>query len=1178
VLARARARGVPGARLPVSHAFHSPLVAGAAPVLRACLEREELRPLERRVLSTVTGAELPRDEDLRALLVRQVTAPVLFADALAAAAAEVDLFVETGPGTVLTRLASEQAGVPVLPLDAGGPRLRPLLVAAGAAFALGAPIRPMALFEDRLTRPCPAGWRPRFLENPCEQAPAGPAPAAARAPAPRAGARVPEAVADPSGDPLALVRELVARRVELPVAAVGEGLRLLDDLHLNSIAVGELVAAAARLLGVAPPAAPQDYAHATVAEIATALREARESGARGTEAPAAPPGVDTWTRAFAVEEVERPLPHVPARTGSGRWTVLAPAGHALAEELRRQAGPPAVIVCLPPAPDERHLALLLDGARRAAALPDEPRLVLVQHGGGAASWARTFHQEHANATTVVLDLPEGDPRAAERVRAELEAAAGWVEARYDERGARLEPVLRLVPDDGARGPLPIGATDVLLVTGGGKGIAAESALALGRASGARVVLLGRSDPARDPGLAAAFERLTKLGLAHRYARADLTDADAVRAAVRAVEAEWGPVTAVLHGAGTNEPRLLEQLDEAAVRRTLAPKVGGLEHVLAAVDPARLRLLVAFGSVIARTGMRGEADYALANEWLTRAVERFAERHPACRALSVEWSVWSGVGMAERLGRVDALLAQGITPITADAGVALLLDLLRRPLARASVVATGRLGNPPTLRLETPELPVLRFLERVRVHVPGVELVAEARLSEAQDPYVADHVYRSSALFPAVLGLEAMAQAASALAGRRDPPVLDRVVLARPVTVPRGGARVVRLAALVRGPGAVEVTLRSEETGFQAEHFGAIARWVAAGPPPAPAAAAPPGPAERVALDPRRDLYGGLFFQGARFQRVVGYRLLRARECVAEVAVAPPAPWFGDYLPQTLLLGDPAVRDAALHSVQSSIPQAVVLPVAVGRIVRSGAPSGGTVLAQARERSGDGKSFVYDLRVTDPDGRELERWEGLELRAMERSALPGAWPPALLGPYVERRLDELVPGHGLSVVVERNGARSDAALGRALGGEGAVLRRPDGKPEAADGRAVSAAHGDGLTLAVSGRAPLSCDLEPVSARASGTWRDLLGAARFELSRLIADEAREAPDAAATRVWTAAECLKKAGLGVDTPLGLESREPDGWVLLRAGGVRVATLVASAGTIENRLAFAVLVPPRA
>ena len=245
------------------------------------------------------------------------------------------------------------------------------------------------------------------------------------------------------------------------------------------------------------------------------------------------------------------------------------------------------------------------------------------------------------------------------------------------------------------------------------------------------------------------------------------------------EHQLGPVTALLHGAGTNTPQLIAALDEEAIQRTLAPKVRGLRNVLAAVDPNRLRLLVTFGSIIARAGLRGEADYALANEWLTALTEEFQARHPGCRCLALEWSVWSGVGMGERLGRVDSLILQGIMPIHPDEGVRILLERLRHPQPATALVVTGRFGEPPTLKLTQPELPLQRFLERRRAYYPGVELVVDAELSRQTDPYLDDHVVHKERLLPAVLGLEGMAQVAMALTGSKTPPSFEHVELTRP---------------------------------------------------------------------------------------------------------------------------------------------------------------------------------------------------------------------------------------------------------------------------------------------------------------------------------------------------------------------------------------------------------------
>jgi enediyne polyketide synthase len=761
----------------------------------------------------------------------------------------------------------------------------------------------------------------------------------------------------------------------------------------------------------------------------------------------------------------------------------------------------------------------------------------------------------------------------EWILAEAQAASGHVEAAYTPDGVRREPVLRLLADEAPSEAPALGPDDVLLVTGGGKGIGAEIALDQARRTGAALILLGRATPGRDAELAANLERMRAAGVRVHYAAADVTDAAATAAALAGAQAAVGPITALLHAAGANQPQPLRTLTEETFRRTAAVKVTGLQNALAAVDPCRLRLLVTFGSVIARAGMRGEADYAVANDWLRLATERYRADHPGCTCLALEWSVWSGVGMGERLGTVDALSRAGITPIPPDEGVALFDRLVRRTLPTVTVVVTGRLGAAPTVRWEKRDLPLLRFLEEPRIHYPDVELVTEATLSTETDPYLEEHRFQGELLFPAVVGLEAMAQSVFALTGQV-PRVFEAVEFSRPVVVSPGRSTAIRSVALVREPGCVEVALRSEATGYQADHFRALCRTgeaghaaaatvSAAGTEPATAGAHNlPGPDSRLALDPDADLYGGFFFQEGRFRRVKGYRLLMARECVAEVAPGPEGTaWFGQFLPGGLLLSDPGARDAALHAIQVCVPDSVVLPVRVDRIALHGRPRAGeTLLVHARERNQEGDRFLYDLAVYSEDGRLLERWDGLLLHRVRQSVQQIRWVEPLLGPYAERRAAQLLAGWGGRVAVEAGEVprrqRSDRAIQRAVGRPVPVHRRPDGKPTTASDLAVSAAHSGEVTLAVAGPAPVGCDLEAVTGRPLSVWADLLGSERLALAQLVSREAGEGLDVAATRVWAAAESQTKAGILPTAPLVLRQAHPDGWVVFGTAGAAVAT----------------------
>ncbi|HEV7784581.1 MAG TPA: polyketide synthase dehydratase domain-containing protein, partial [Thermoanaerobaculia bacterium] len=437
--------------------------------------------------------------------------------------------------------------------------------------------------------------------------------------------------------------------------------------------------------------------------------------------------------------------------------------------------------------------------------------------------------------------------------------------------------------------------------------------------------------------------------------------------------------------------------------------------------------------------------------------------------------------------------------------------------------------------------------------------------------------------------EAMAQAAMAVLGKTgtgEIPVFEDIVFQRPVAVPPGRSTTIRVAALVREPGVVEVVLRDASTGFAADHFRAVCRF--GGDPAGTNEAAPSllaafrGEA-RLAFEPASDLYGGVLFHQGRFRRVEGYRRLKATECLADISPDGSTAWFGRYLPDRLILGDPGARDAAIHGIQACIPHATLLPTGVDRVVTLGLAADVPLLLAARERSRHGDDFVYDLELVDAEGRLRERWEGLRLKAVDRITPPASWTAALLGPHVERRLQEILPGSGVRVSLAPNGhgGSRDAVFG--LLGAGESRRRPDGKPEAAGGQ-VSVSHAGSLMLAVARDARegrIGCDLEPVAARPEEVWRGLLGPDRFQLAELIARERGESRDAAATRVWAAAESLAKAGVPHGAPLTLESggsydRDGDGWLILRSGALRIGSLVAPVRELAGPAALAVLIEP--
>jgi enediyne polyketide synthase len=1214
----AAAAGLSCTKLRVSHAFHSPLVGPAADAFAAGLAGLPVGPVQRPVVSTVTGARLPADTDVPALLHRQITDPVLFAQAVELAAKDVDLFVEVGPGRVLAGLAAAITETPAVALDTDDESLAGLLRVLGAAFVVGAAGAPAALFHGRLTRPLQVGAEFRFFASPCEAAPdvvtrggdrggrAGPGPAAGTgtgaagdtggSAAAGAGGQPPAADGPAGESTLELLRRLAAERAELPPEMVRDDSRLLDDLHLSSITVGQVMNQAAQRLGLPPAQTPTNFATATLRELADALDELSQTagGADGTDAPVVA-GAALWARPFTLDLDELPVP-VPAAPGAaGPWRLHSTDHHPLAEPLRHalEAGSvgAGVLVCLPAECTEGQLELALRGAQAAAASPPGTRFVLVQHGRGAAGLAKTLQLEAPQLQTTIVHVPPvTEHTLADTLRwvvAEVAGTVGFAEAYYDEQGVRRVPTLRAMPVEPARTEQPLDPSDVLLVTGGGKGITAECALAVALDTGARLAVLGRSDPAADGELAANLRRMAEAGVTVHYARADVTDPVAVRCAVDELVGALGPVTAVLHGAGRNEPGGLTSLDMAAFRRTFAPKIDGLRAVLAAIDEGRLKLLVTFGSIIGRAGLRGEGHYATANEWLADLTTEVAQRQPQCRSLCMEWSVWSGVGMGEKLSVIETLTRDGVTPISPDQGVAIMRRLVADPDAPTVVVISGRTEGIDTVRYHLPRLPLLRFVQRPLVRYHGVELVSEVELNSGTDLYLADHFLDGNLLFPAVFGMEAMAQVAAAATGWDGVPVVEQAEFIRPIVVPPAGSTTIRVAAAVTGADTVEVAIHSEETGFAAEHFRARLRF-GAGDPPA-------GPPDQVAaglpavpLDPGADLYGDTLFQGRRFQRLQRYHRAAARHVDADVAAVDAPDWFAGYLSGELLLGDPGMRDALMHGNQVCVPDGTLLPAGIDRVHPGGArlSTVGELRYCAVERSRDGDSYIYDIVVRTTGGEVVERWEGLRLHAVRKKDGRGPWVAPLLGSYLERTLGDLL-GAAVAVAVEPHGsgepqgvaarrAVTAVTLGRAIGHPVDVRYRPDGRPETDGDWAVSAAHAPGLTLGVAGTGPIGCDVEPVVGRSAEDWRGLLGA-HAPLAELVDRETGDGIDTAATRVWAAMECLQKAGVVPVAPLTVSPANRDAWTVFASGTLRIATLATTVRGSAGPVVFAVLTEGR-
>ncbi|RVX39779.1 enediyne polyketide synthase [Nonomuraea polychroma] len=1131
VLERAARAGVTAQRLRVSHAFHTQEMKAVEHPLSEHLSRMAIRPVERRVYSTISGRLLTPAHDLRRLLTLQVTSPVHFGRAVTALAAECDLLVEVGPGQGLASMAAAQTSVPAVALGVGSASAEGLCLAGAALYAAGAISDLRPFFAERFHRPFDLDRAPEFLSNPCERA-AEPAPRSER-PSPGEADHVGEA--DRVDDVPAMVRALVADALELPSDAIADDDRLLSDLHLNSLRVAQLSLQAVTAAGRAMPIEPLIMSDVSVADLARAI-EALPAGGDGDEAAASLPGLADWHRILLPTAEPVTLPE-QAETYAWQVVGAGPLLHGLASLLPvPSAERSAMLIFLPEDPTDSDVDVMVSSVR--AAVAEGMPLTVVDHGDTASGLLATIRQEYPGQVARWIGVADcHSPGALLRVL--RSSGEETPEILLDSAGRPCVPAYRPIAHAGDHSTLPLTAADVVLVTGGGKGIGFETALALGRASAARIALLGRSRPDSDEELRANLAKLTEAGITFVYERADVTDAASTHRAIDVISRTLGTITAVVHSSGVNRPQRFADLDAAAFADHSAPKHHGLRNVIAALDRDALRVVISYGSVIGRFGLGGEAHYALANGRLREYMRILRRELPQCQVCDVDWTVWSGAGMGERFDVLDSLMRAGVVPLPSAKGTDLLLELLTVRPDTSSVVVTGRLPQ-LTCAYTAAEH---RYVQTAPFFVPGIELVAEAELSAEADPYLADHRIDGLRVLPAVCMLEAMAQSAHVLTGSRPMGIAD-ARFDRAILVPDEGTRTIRLCALVREDGDIDVAVRSDESGYAVDH--ASARILMSEPPETVKV-----PEQRLSLPSHdgRGLYGGLFFHGPLFQRLRGYQHLEATGCTAVLASGPDFP-FGPGLPTKLMLGDPARNDASIHVLQACVPQRRLLPVGCAAfIVQTTRSTDGELVLSAVEREHSGADYLYDVTLRERSGRPVLSWTGLRLRDVGPLDPAGGRPDLLLAPYLERGAAALIPDSPVRVEVTPSGA--DRASARQ------------------NGRGRS--HLDGLAMAVHGRGVVACDWEwadgdPEALRGLIAWT----AQAREIARLTGE-----PEAhVLTRLWTVRECLSKTGRTGQASLTVAGAYEQGWVLMRAGKSHVASAIVDIGGESRPAAVAVLV----
>ena len=302
-------------------------------------------------------------------------------------------------------------------------------------------------------------------------------------------------------------------------------------------------------------------------------------------------------------------------------------------------------------------------------------------------------QDHTGiAKTLVSELLYAD--AAESVEVGLDSDSRWI--------------LELESLPYPQGEIDLGPKDVVIVTGGARGVTAAAACALAEHAKPTLVLLGRSatptpepewllgieDPAAvkkaildnefggsNP-TPVQLEKIYKKYMAHReieknletmknfgadvhYYSVDVQDAGTINTILNDVRNTLGPIKGIIHGAGRlADCRIVDKSIEQ-FETVFNTKVKGLNVLLDATKKDPLKYLVLFSSVTARVGNNGQADYAMANEVLNKMAQKESIQRPDCRVVSINWGPWDGGMVCSALKR--KFETSGVDLIPVDAG-------------------------------------------------------------------------------------------------------------------------------------------------------------------------------------------------------------------------------------------------------------------------------------------------------------------------------------------------------------------------------------------------------------------------------------------------------------------------------------------------------------------------------
>ncbi|MEJ8634735.1 SDR family NAD(P)-dependent oxidoreductase [Streptomyces sp. MS2.AVA.5] len=641
----------------------------------------------------------------------------------------------------------------------------------------------------------------------------------------------------------------------------------------------------------------------------------------------------------------------------------------------------------------------LDGAFGLGGVPEE-----LAPAGGSAGLVKTLAVEAPELFCRAVDIaPALSPDAgAALLLAEVEdAVTDTVQIGLD--GARRVGLTlaeqSLTASDTETAP-QLTSEDLLVVTGGGRGITAACVVELAKRHRPGLLLLGRTPLEEEPGWAQGVDapalkaaaashlksagekptpkRVEQLyqavvgareirrtladveaaGSRAEYLAVDITDPQATAAALAPHKAR---ITGLVHGAGVLADQLIANKKASEVERVFAPKLTGLRAVTAALDSETLRHVVLFSSVAGFFGNRGQSDYAMANEVLNAWASSWKQRHPAARVTSLNWGAWdSGMVSPE----VKAVFQErGITLIPVDTGARMFTEQFSPERAGDVVTVLG-----PTTPLSEPE----------RTATTATVTVERPLAALENEQILTDHVIGESPVLPAVVALGWAIGAVERAGGTEVRQVHDFSVH-KGIVFDADRPERISLAMTPDGDSVRTAIHAVDAQGAARPHYAAVVS------PQAPPAAATVGalPALGTGRDAAELYSDGTLFHGPSLR---GVRRVLAEDAsvnrlVLECALPEHRPAGGAFAGSRFA---PGTADLLLQAglVWVRLFRGTAgLPLSVGRVdLHHPLPDGEpfVIVVEPAATGGNGSGASLTVTACTPDGRVLTRFDGVSV--------------------------------------------------------------------------------------------------------------------------------------------------------------------------------------------------------